>query len=152
MAKFCPIINSRVVYLECKECEERNCENQDVELTVEKIMRPKNKIEEISMIDNEKRSDKFIPMNREQFNLCTAFALRNGDRKVCYCKIEDDIYYGGMANTFKEALEWCKTFYEENPDCDLKIVNYSGSVSIWDKHSILYELGIITIKKIVPSI
>jgi hypothetical protein len=25
MAKFCPIVNGRVVYLSCKECEEKEC-------------------------------------------------------------------------------------------------------------------------------
>lgn len=29
MAKFCPIVNGKVVYLTCKECDERRCDEQN---------------------------------------------------------------------------------------------------------------------------
>ena len=29
MAKYCPIVNHKVVYLECLECEDRQCEKRD---------------------------------------------------------------------------------------------------------------------------
>lgn len=28
MAKFCPVLGSRVTYLVCQECEEKECENE----------------------------------------------------------------------------------------------------------------------------
>lgn len=98
-----------------------------------------------NVVNNETRSDKFIPMSKEQFNLCVAFALRNSNKKISYCKIENKTFYGGMADTLEEALQWCKKFYEENPNCDLKIGDYSsGGVTLWDKYSILHEIGIIS--------
>ena len=29
MSRFCPVIGRRVVYLECLECEEKECEKED---------------------------------------------------------------------------------------------------------------------------
>ena len=34
--------------------------------------------------ENDKREDKFRPMSAIDFNNCEAFALRNGDRMICY--------------------------------------------------------------------
>jgi len=85
-----------------------------------------------------------MPMSREEFNLCVASALRNSDKRVCFCKIEDGVYCGGMASSLEESLQQCKIFYEENPDCDLKLADYSGPTVIWDKYSILNKIGIIS--------
>lgn len=96
------------------------------------------------MNDNDNRRDKFFPMNHKEMNNCIAFALRNGDRKVAYCKIKDDVYYGGMADTFKEALEWCEKFYSEDNSINLCIGDYSEAVTIWNTKDILHELNIIS--------
>ena len=32
MAKYCPILNRKVVYLECLECEEKLCKQSDLTL------------------------------------------------------------------------------------------------------------------------
>lgn len=99
------------------------------------------------MSDNKTRNDKFAPMNREQINLCIAFCLRNSDKKISYFKSENEVFRGGMADTFNEALNWCRRFYEENPNCDLGIADYSEGVTIWGKYSILREMGIVSDKE-----
>lgn len=96
------------------------------------------------MNENDQRSDKFFPMNREEFNKCINFALRNGDRKITYCKVKDEVFYGGMTDSFKEALEWCKKFYEEDNCCNLGIGDYRCAVTIWGTKDILHKLGFIS--------
>ena len=99
------------------------------------------------MNDNDKREDKFFPMNAEEFNKCVAFALRNGDRRVSYCKSKDDIIYGGMADSFEEALEWCKKFYEKDNSFELSIGDFIRGATIWQTKDILHEIGIISDEK-----
>ena len=94
--------------------------------------------------ENDKREDKFFPMDRTEFNQCVRFALRNGDRKVTYCKIKDQVFFGGMADTLEDGLEWCRKFYEEDNSCELSIGDYSGADTIWCTKDILHELGIIS--------
>ncbi|EDT84161.1 hypothetical protein EXN65_14275 [Clostridium botulinum] len=94
--------------------------------------------------NNDKRSDKFYPMNHELFNKCVAFALRNGDRKVSYCKIKDGVLYGGMADSLEDALEWCKVFYKEDNSFDLSIGDFREEGSTWSTKDILHEIGAIS--------
>lgn len=94
--------------------------------------------------DNDKRRDKFCEMDHIEFNNCIAFALRNGDRKVAYSKIKDGKHMGGMADTFEDALYWCKKFYDEDNDIDLCIGDFSKGECIWDTISILHEIGYVS--------
>ena len=96
------------------------------------------------MNKNDKRKDKFRPMSREDFNKCVSFSLINGDRMVSYCMIKNGIFCGGMADTFKEALDWCKQFYEEDKDIDLSIGDFSEGTAIWRTPDILHEIGVIS--------
>lgn len=95
-------------------------------------------------MNNDNRKDRFFPMDKSEFNKCICFALRNGDRQICFAKIKDDKFYGGMAKDFNDALHWCKKFYEEDKDIRLTIGDYSEAVCIWDHTSILHELGFIS--------
>lgn len=94
--------------------------------------------------ENDKRDDKFTPMSFEDFHKCTHFALRNGDRKVIYKKIKNELHTGGMADTLEDALYWCKKFYEEDETVELCIGDFSNGVTIWSTIDILHELGIVS--------
>lgn len=94
--------------------------------------------------ENDKRKDKFRPMSAIDFNNCIAFALRNGNRMVAYSKIKDDMHIGGMADTFEDALYWCKKFYDEDNSVELCIGDFSKGVMIWSTKDILHRLGIIS--------
>lgn len=95
--------------------------------------------------NNDRRDDKFRKMTREEFNMCIWFALRNGDRKVAYASVDkDNVFIGGMADTFEDALYWCKKFYEEDNSIDLTIGDYRQAVTIWGTIDILHELEIIS--------
>lgn len=97
--------------------------------------------------ENDKRKDKFFPMDHVEFNNCIAFALRNGDRRVAYSKIKGNIHIGGMADTFEDALYWCKKFYDEDNDIDLCIGDFSKGECIWSTIDILHELGYVSHKE-----
>lgn len=94
--------------------------------------------------DNDKRQDKFHPMDFTEFNNCVWFALRNGERKVAYAKIKDEKHTGGMADTLEDALYWCKKFYDEDNSVELCIGDYSEAVCIWSTMDILHEIGYIS--------
>ena len=94
--------------------------------------------------ENDKRKEKFYPMSAIDFNNCIAFALRNGNRKIAYSKIKDDMHIGGMADTFEDALYWCKKFYDEDNSVELCIGDYSKAVTIWSTKAILHRIGIIS--------
>lgn len=94
--------------------------------------------------ENDKRKDKFHPMSAIDFNNCIAFALRNGDRMVAYSMIKDGMHIGGMADTFEDALHWCKKFYNDDNNVELCIGDYRAAVMIWSTKDILHELGIIS--------
>lgn len=96
------------------------------------------------MNENDKRLDKFYPIKPDIFRECVAFALRNGDRKIAYCKRKNESIYGGMADSFEEALEWCRKFYEEDNNCDLSIADYSGATVIYQTNDILHEIKVIS--------
>ena len=102
-------------------------------------------LEVLSVItENDKRKDKFFPMTYEEFNNCVCFALRNGDRNVTYKKIKDGLHIGGMADTFEDALYWCKKFYEEDNSVDLCIGDFTGAPTIWSTMDILHKLNVIS--------
>lgn len=90
------------------------------------------------------KHDMLIPMNRQEFNLYIAFALRNDNKKVSFCKVIDNNYFGGMTDTLEDALKKCKEFYDESPNCRLSIGDFSNGTEIWETESILHELGIIS--------
>ena len=48
MSKYCPIINSRVTYLDCIDCDEKSCCNSssDIGQEDEKIIKENNKEKE----------------------------------------------------------------------------------------------------------
>lgn len=94
--------------------------------------------------ENDKRQDKFFPMNYKEFNDCVCFALRNGDRKISYKKIKDDVHIGGMADTFEDALYWCQKFYNEDNSVDLCIGDFTGDAVIWSTMDILHRLKIVS--------
>jgi len=93
---------------------------------------------------NDLREDKFYPMTHSEFNDCVAFALRNSDRAVAYCKIKDEKFFGGMADNLEDALTFCKKFYEEDNTVDLTIADFRKGVLLYSKTDVLYELGIIS--------
>lgn len=99
------------------------------------------------MNENDKRKDKFLPMNKEEFKSSVSFYLKNGNKKISYCKIKNGIYYGGITDSLIEALECCKKFYIEDSNCKLSIGDYSKAVCIWGTEDILYELGILSKEK-----
>jgi len=91
-----------------------------------------------------KRNEKDVSMSRDEFNKYVATALMSGSKKIAYCKIEGNNFYGGMTDSLEDALEKCREYYKENSDADLCIGDYTGAVTIWDTKDILYELGYIT--------
>ena len=97
--------------------------------------------------ENDKRKDKFLSMNSIDFKKCIASALRNGDKMIVYSKMKDNIHVGGIADTFEEALYWCKKFYEEDNSVDLCIGAFSSEVIIWTTKDILHELGFISVEE-----
>lgn len=94
--------------------------------------------------ENDRRKDKFYPMSSEEFNNCVGFALRNSDRKVAYSKFKDGLHIGGMADTFEDALYWCKTFYDEDNNIDLCIGDFTAAPTIWSTKDVLHKLNIIS--------
>lgn len=97
---------------------------------------------------DELRKDKFSIMEHEEFNKCIYFSLRNSKNKIVYsCSVRDNKIKGGMTNNIENALNWCNKFYKENPSAELCIGDYSKGVLIWDKTSILHELGYISDKE-----
>lgn len=94
--------------------------------------------------ENDKRKDKFIKMNHEEFNTCVAFALRNGERKVAYSQVKNGVFQGGMADTFEDALEWCRYFYNNDKSVDLTIGDFREGETIWTTIDILHEIGIVS--------
>ena len=93
---------------------------------------------------NDLRKDKFYPMSHSEFNDCVAFALRNSDRAVAYCKIKDEQFFGGMADNLEDALTFCKKFYEEDNSVDVSIADVRKGVLLYGKMDILHELKIIS--------
>lgn len=59
-------------------------------------------------------------------------------------KIKDGLHIGGMADTFEDALYWCKTFYDEDNSVDLCIGDFTGAPTIWLTKDILHKLNIIS--------
>lgn len=82
-------------------------------------------------------------VNKIEFNEWMSEQLKQGNRKIGFCKIKDGLYTGGMCKDLDTALQRCRDYYAEDNSLGLSIGEFHSATTIWTTEDILQELGII---------